>query len=92
MKTGLNIKQLSHTVFYSNLFKYFIMSVLTNVDTTTFVLVTLLLFFIYNAGVFVWFKFFSGEKGNPSRDKDLLKQFESSESDSDSDTIDDLPF
>lgn len=69
------------------------MDIMSNVDTTTFVLVTLLLFVFYNIAVYCWFRFFSKGASDVSVEKEMNDKFsESNEVKEITDELDDLPF
>ncbi len=69
------------------------MDIMSNVDTTTFVLVTLLLFLFYNVAVYCWFRFFSKDASDVSIEKEINDKFsESNAVKVTTDELDDLPF
>ncbi len=69
------------------------MDIMSNVDTTTFVLVTLMLFVFYNIAVYCWFRFFSKDATGVSVEKEMTDKFsESNEVKEITDELDDLPF
>lgn len=69
------------------------MDIMSNVDTTTFVLVTLLLFVFYNIAVYCWFRFFSKDSSDVSAEKEMNDKFsESNAVKVTADELEDLPF
>lgn len=69
------------------------MDIMSNVDTTTFVLVTLLSFVFYNIAVYCWFRFFSKESSDVSIEKEMSDKFsESNGMNGIKEELDDLPF
>lgn len=84
---------MKHHIFKSQNRKIFCMDIMSNVDTTTFVLVTLMLFAFYNIALYCWFRFFSKDTSDVSVEKEMNDKFsESNEVKEITDELDDLPF
>jgi len=82
-----------HHIFKRLNLKIFFMDILSKTDTTTFVLVMLLLFACYNIALFCWFRFFVKDGVKPSADKGLKEKFrERSDEAQQREELEDLPF